>query len=390
MKRFAYISADPGIPIPGSKGASIHVACVCRALRQAGLAGEVFTVRPEAESIEGAPLHPIAVPPRRGGASTAECTGEREARLFLAGLDTAISPSAPPDFIYERYSLWHAGGLARARALDIPFILEVNSPLPEEARRFRDLTNVALAEGIAELLLGAADGIVCVSEEIARWVESRRGRSDGIWVVPNGVDEALFSPRDGARPAPLPPRGTPLIAFSGSFRPWHGLEDLLAAFEILVRGPAPDAHLLLVGDGPARAELEASSARVGLAERVHITGLVPHAEVPRWLAGADLAVAPYPRLEHFWYSPLKLYEFLALGLPVVATDVGQIREALAGGERGLLSPPGDPEALARAMAELLEDRGRARTLAAAGREWVLENATWGRRVGDILERVRGL
>jgi len=391
MKRFAYVCADPGIPIPGAKGASVHVAAVCREFRAAGLAGEVFAARPEAGSIEGAPLRPIAATAGRGPARRpGESPSEREARLFLAGLDATIAPAAPPDFIYERYSLWHAGGLSRARALDIPFVLEVNSPLPEEARRFRDLANVSLAEGIADLLLGGADGIVCVSAEVARWVEGRRGRAQGVWVVPNGVDETLFSPCAAPRPAPLPPDGTPVIAFAGSFRPWHGLEELLAAFRILVGGAAPDAHLLLVGDGPSRAELEAEAARAGLAERLHITGLVPHAEVPRWLAGATLAVAPYPRLDGFWFSPLKLYEYLALGLPVVASDVGQVREALGGGERGVLCPPGDPAALAEAMAAVIEDRDRANALAEAGREWVLENATWGRRVAGILERIRGL
>ena len=65
MKRFTYVCADPGVPIPGAKGASIHVASVCRALQRAGLTGDVFTIRPEAQTLEGLPLHAIKIPPRR-------------------------------------------------------------------------------------------------------------------------------------------------------------------------------------------------------------------------------------------------------------------------------------------------------------------------------------
>ncbi len=386
MKRFAYICADPGIPVPGSKGASIHVASVCRALGQLGLGGEIFTVRPEAEMLEGCPVRRIEIPARRKRKSVED----RETRLFLASLNTSIAPSEHPDFVYERYTLWHAGGLAHARDLDVPFILEVNSPLPEEAKKFRGLANEPLAEGLAQLLLRDADGIVCVSEEVARWVERLRGHDGGVWVIPNGVDDELFSPNGRTRPVGLPGAEIPLIAFAGSFRPWHGIDDMLVAFKLLCDQSRSAPHLLCVGDGPLRGEFEEKAARWGLSERVHVTGFVPHQEVPGWLKGADLAIAPYPHLENFYFSPLKLYEFLALGLPIVATDVGQIRDVIPNGERGLLCPPGEPELLARAMAGLLDDRVRSRALGDAGRAWVLEHATWRRRVADILQRIDSL
>ncbi len=386
LKRFAYICADPGIPVPGIKGASIHVGSVCRALKHLGLEGEIFTVRPEAETLEGFPVRPIAIPKKRKRKSVED----REARLFLASLNTSIQPMQKPDFIYERYTLWHAGGLAHARELDVPFILEVNSPLPLEAKNFRGLANQALAEGIAQLLMRDADGIVCVSEEVAQWVETLRGHRNGVWVVPNGVDHELFQANGRHRPASLPQNGTPVIAFAGSFRPWHGIDDMLDAFKILVDKTQTDAHLLLVGDGPMREEFEEKARRFGLHDRVHITGMVPHKEVPEWLQGATMAVAPYPDLEHFYFSPLKLYEFLALGLPVVATDVGQIRDVIPNGDIGLLCPPGCPESLATAMAELIADGDRSKVLGEAGRDWVLEHATWQRRVKDILDRVSDL
>ncbi|MFQ5653288.1 MAG: glycosyltransferase family 4 protein [Planctomycetota bacterium] len=386
MRHFTYVCADPGIPVPGSKGASIHVASVCHAFREAGLDGEVFTLRPEAESMDGLAVHRIEVPPRRKRKSVED----REARLFLASLNSLIAPGNRPDFVYERYSLWHCGGLARARELEIPFILEVNSPLPVEASSFRSLANQDLAEGIAQLLLRDADGIVCVSDEVAKWVVDRRGHRRGVWVIPNGVDPDLFSPRHEPRPRPLPPVGVPLIAFSGSFRPWHGLEDLLVAFRILVSSRVHDAHMVCVGDGPMRQQFEENVRSSGMANRVHITGHLPHQEVPNWLRGADVAVAPYPDLDHFYFSPLKIFEFLSLGLPTISCDVGQVPELLPHQERGLLCAPGNPEELAAAMEQLLNNRLEARRMADRGRRWVLDNATWSKRVSEILTRIDAL
>ncbi len=388
MNRFSYICGDPGIPIPGSKGASIHVASVCRALTEAGLSGEIYSPRAKENQLHGLPIHAIRVPAERRHESQAE----QEQRLFLSQLEVNGSQGSQgnqkPDFVYERYSLWHVSGLARARELGVPFILEVNSPLPDEARRYRGLANEKLALGVARLLMQEADGIVCVSEEVAEWVIRWRGHDRGVWVIPNGVNPEFFeSGSVPGRQDPLPPLETPLIAFCGSFRPWHGLDDLLEAFRLLVEGPVADAHLLCVGDGPFRQSFEDRVAELGLTDRVHVTGYLPHAEVRHWLAAADVAVAPYPNLEEFYFSPLKVFEFLALGLPVVAGNIGQVPEIVPHGERGLLYEPGDAQGLARGVAQMLTQPEAARKMALAGREWVAENATWTKRVDTILSRI---
>jgi len=370
VKRFSYICADAGIPIPGSKGASIHVASVCRALLQAGLEGSVYTPRREEPTLAGVPVHVIAAPGSNG--------------------KSTIPRNLECDFIYERYSLWHQGGLERARDLGVPFILEVNSPLPEEARRYRKLADPERAEAIAGTLMREADGVVCVSREVADWVAKLRGHRDGVWIVPNGVDTDLFAPGPARRPTPLPPSGVPLAVFCGSFRPWHGVDDLIHAFGSVVADHVNDAHLVCVGDGPLRESFEETARALGIASNVHVTGAIPHDDVPRWLRGADIAVAPYPRLNGFYFSPLKIFEFLSLELPVVAADVGQVREIVPDGVRGSLYSPGDREGLTLAMAGLLRDGSRRKRLGKAGRDWVLENATWAKRVTAILERIESL
>lgn len=385
VKRFAYVCGDPGVPVPGTKGASIHVASVCKALSRHGLEGELHAVRAEGDFVNGVPVRQIPLPARRKHKSREE----RETRLFLASLGSSLSLQEEPDFIYERYSLWYAGGLARARELQIPYVLEVNSPLPVEAQRYRSLVNPSLAEGIAQTLLREADALVCVSQEVADWVVERRGHREGVWLVPNGVDPELFQPNPGRRPEPLPPADVPLVAFSGSFRPWHGLEDLIEAVGQL-RKRIPEVHVVCIGDGPQRGQIEERADRLGLSDCVHFTGHLPHDEVASWLAGADVAVAPYPAMDDFYFSPLKIFEFLALGLPVVATSHGQIRDLLPDQERGYLCDPGSPTDLARQLERVIRGPEEARQVAARGREWVLENATWSSRVGHLLQRIETL
>ncbi len=379
MKRFLYVSADTGVSLPGTKGSSVHVAGVVAALTRAGLVGEVRSARARATTLRGVPLSPLA--PDDGGKR-----GELEA--YLLGRDSLRDVEPRPDFVYERYSLWHTGGLARAREWGVPFVLEVNSPLPREARRYRALRHHPLASGIADLLMKQADGVVCVSEQVADWVRGMRETTRGVWVVPNGVDPELFAPPATRRG---PSNGDPTVVFCGSFRPWHGLEDLLGAFRILVERHVSAARLLCVGDGPLREGFAEDARRLGLDTRIRFTGSVPQAEVPRWLSRGDLAVAPYQDLEDFYYSPLKVFEFMALGLPLVAADIGQIRAVLDDGRLGSLYRPGDAADLARVMAHALTDgREDAVRRARAASTWVAQHATWDRRVRQILDGIETL
>ena len=297
--------------------------------------------------------------------------------------------SGVPDFIYERYSLWHPGGIYLARKLGIPFILEVNSPLPLETRKFRRLANEKLADGISRLLMREADGIVCVSDEVADWVISERLHSRGVQVIPNGVDDKKFQPEAKERPPTLPPPGTPLIGFTSTFRPWHGTEDLLEAFRILVEDLNSPAHLVCVGDGPARGEFLKHAEQLELDDRIHAPGRLNHEDVGNWLASCDVAVAPYPELSEFWFSPLKIFEYFGCGLPVVGSDVGQITSLLASG-RGHLVPVGDLHAMSSSIHALLNDPEAARKTGDCARRWVLKNATWEIRAREILDLVEAI
>jgi glycosyltransferase involved in cell wall biosynthesis len=169
--------------------------------------------------------------------------------------------------------------------------------------------------------------------------------------------------------------GTPIVAFVGTLRPWHDPTILVRALGLLyARGDSP--RLLIVGDGPERVAVEDLAREQRLSSMLTFTGAVAHDEVPAYLAAADVAVATYHPDTGRYFSPLKLFEYLAVGLPVVAADIGEIPHCVRGGETGLLYPPGDAEALADALATLIADRERALALGRNGREHVLRHHTW--------------
>ena len=187
----------------------------------------------------------------------------------------------------------------------------------------------------------------------------------------------------GTCPALPASPGTFTVGFVGSMKPWHGVGDLLAAFAQL-QAQEPNNRLLLVGDGPARGELQSRADSLGLSSAVHFTGAVSPAEIPAVLASMDVAVAPFHDRANFYFSPLKVYEYMAAGLPVVATDVGQLRDLIESGTTGLLVPPSAPAALASALGRLRREPALRARFGQTARARVLNEFTWERNARRIL------
>jgi starch synthase len=341
--RVAYICADRGVPIFGGKGASIHVRELTRALHALG--------------------HDVRIAsPRRGG--------ERPAG-FDVPVDEQLPADFEPDAIYERYSLNTTAGLRAAEQRRIPLLLEVNAPLADEQERYRRLEDADAARRVERRLIRSATRLIAVSSGIERWLVDAGADPERITVIPNGVDTERFRPRDGAAVrARLGLNDRRVVGFAGSLKPWHDVATLIRALALLPLRP----HLLVVGDGPERERLEHQAARAGVA--AVFTGAIAHAHVPAHIAALDVAVAPYAADDGFYFSPLKLVEYLAAERPVAAADVGDIRHCVRHGETGCLYTPGDADALAAAIGDLLHDRGRAAAMAAAGRAHVCAEHTW--------------
>src|SRR2546426_7887542 len=291
-----------------------------------------------------------------------------------------------PNFIYERNSLWGMTGLWLARKYSLPLVLEVNAPLAYEQKQYRGLTFSSLAEWTERMIWCGADLIVVVSESLRRHLQEAGVRPERIRVLPNAVDANLFHNRLDGEPVRkrfhLGSRF--VVGFLGTFKQWHGADLLMEAFQRLHQGD-PDMHLLLVGDGPLRESLQEKIRQAGLEHEVTLAGKVTHQEVPLYLATMDVAVAPYPDLSKFYFSPLKLYEYMAAGRAIVASRIGQIAEVIEDGVTGLLVLPGDVDALVAALERLRGDAGLRRRLGEAARAKALRDHTWDAAAQRILE-----
>jgi len=371
--RIAYVCADPGVPAFGRKGCSVHVQEMLRALQGHGASVDLFAARVDEaplSGLESLQIHHLTP------------LGDGDPSSHAAAIAALLDRAGPYDLVYERYSLWSFAAMEHAATAGVPGLLEVNAPLIEEQAQYRGLRDAGGAERVAARVFRAASVLIAVSAEVAAWLERRgvvRGR---VHVIPNGVDADRFRP--DVRPAAPGMPGSFTVGFVGSMKPWHGLDVLVEAFARL-HERAPDARLLLVGDGPARAGVCANLSARGLAGVVHCTEAVAPLEVPGLLTSVDAAVAPYALASGFYFSPLKVYEYMAAGRAVVASRVGQLETVIRHDVNGLLCPPGDAAALAAALERLrCEPPVRAR-LGRAARATVLGNHTWDAVAARVLE-----
>jgi glycosyltransferase involved in cell wall biosynthesis len=298
---------------------------------------------------------------------------------------SALESEGPFALVYERHSLWSFAPMEYARANNTPGLLEVNAPLIDEQAEYRGLVDRASAQVATERAFGAASALVAVSDGVAAYLQRFPAAQGKVHVVPNGVDPERFPPE--LRPSLPAAPGTFTIGFAGSMKPWHGLETLLQAFALFHRHN-PASRLLLVGDGAGRPPLEADAFSRGLAQAVHFTGAVAPAEVPGLLASMDVGVAPYPKIAIFYFSPLKVYEYMAAALPVVASRVGQLEQLIEPEVNGLLVPPGDAPALAAGLERIRREPDLAARLGQAARNQVLRFHTWDGVVARIVQLAR--
>ncbi len=363
--------------IQSHDGMGVHIEALVAALRAAG--HEVCVVGPPAyDAVALGGESPLARIRRFLPGVLGELAEMAYGLISTARLARAAS-AFRPDIVYERANLFHVAGSWTAWRCGVPLLLEVNAPLADERIRFSGLRLKRLAHAAERFIWRCADIILPVTEVLAGQVNAAGVPRRRIVVVPNGIDLEDFT-RLPARAA----GEVVQLGFVGFVRHWHGLDEVLRG--LAAWQGAPRLDLTVVGDGPARVDLESLAVELGVADRVRFTGLATRQEVPRLVAGFDIALQP---ASVPYASPLKLFEYMAAGRAIVAPDQPNIREVLDDGRTALLFNPANPEDMWQCIETLARDAAlRARLGAAARQEVLRRDFTWAgnaRRVVGLAE-----
>lgn len=390
-KKITYLCLDYGIDLTGSKGAAVHVRSICKGLADIGWKVELHGVRAGkgAAALKGPgvlfrqvdmpddlrrlqkSLRGFYGPDLKLPAEVRQASINREAMVSLVSHLGRAKPRA----IIERLSLMGVAGVRAAREVGIPHLLEVNALMADEAREFRSLNDYESAVTAENEALNATSAIFCVSSELREAIVARGIDRKKIHVLPNAFDRKLFRARGGERMRrSLGIHDRFVLGLVGSLKIWHGVGTLLEAFKMFSQRREKRTSLVIVGDGP-----ETETIRVFMMQNPHLNiltaGAVPHDRVPEYIAGFDAAVAPYEPQGNFYFSPMKVYEYLAMRRPVVASDQGQVRDVIVHRQSGLLATAGDARSFADAFeslyrsAALRERLSRQGAAAVAGMSW---------------------
>lgn len=402
--KVAYLLADAGIQFYSSrKGSSIHARSMIKALTQEGCAVAVYVFRKGERPIPGFNVSQVRQS-RLGEWWQRRLLRDRLWRRFWpfgkkndAPPNWAVAASwllwhrdlaryvahqfrknGRPDLIYARHA-WLAFPYARLKKkFKVPLVLEVNAVLTIEKAARREMAFYRLTRWIERRAFQAADLILPVSQELKDQIVSFGVDPAKVVVTPNAVDLDLFHPRgegDGAGDGFT-------VGTVNSFKAYHGMDTLLEAAALL-KERIPGLKLRMIGDGEELAGLKAKAAALGLEGIAEFTGTIEHERVPELLRQCDACAAPYQGPHNQYNCPMKLYEYMALQVPIVAAAWGDIPNIIEDGRTALLHEPGNPEGLAARIEDVWRDPAAARARAAAAFE-LAQRHTWRAVAGGIL------
>ncbi|MFS0753690.1 glycosyltransferase family 4 protein [Noviherbaspirillum sp. 1P10PC] len=332
-------------------GQYVHIEEMIRALRQLG--HEVIVVAPPSAETEdfGSDAGMVAWLKRSIPQWMYELMELSYSLVAYRRLVRAVREHQP-DCLYERYNLFLPAGIWLKRKFGLPMLLEVNAPIFEERTRYDGLALKKLARWSQAYTWQAADYVLPVTQVLGDIVASYGVPRERIVVIPNGINASQFSaaPETRAAKAALGLDGNIVLGFTGFVRDWHGLDKVITM--IADDPPESSRHLLVVGDGPARAALEAQATALNIRHRVSFTGVIGRDEVARYVAAFDIALQPAV-VEYA--SPLKLFEYLALGKAIIGPAQPNLMEILTDGQNAVLFDPKAADGMAGAIGKLSAD-----------------------------------
>jgi glycosyltransferase involved in cell wall biosynthesis len=355
--RILFLAVD--IDLREQRGDSVHVRELVSNLVAIGNEVILITGTPGIDRIGGA-----AHLTRRGTTLGQAVQGIRAARGWA-------------DVIYER-RFSPKLSLLISTFTGVPFLMEVNGVLDEERptssnrnrrqRRFRFRLRRAM--------ISRARGVVAVSQGIRdSLLRTYHLKPERVVVIPNGANTALFAPKgmkESRQELGLSPDGH-VACFVGNMVGWQGVTVLLDAFSSVIRD-LPGSTLVLVGEGPELPSLKGRARDLDVAESVRFAGRIPYDRVPTYICAANVCVAPFLPVRKA--SPIKVFEYLACGIPVIVSDVDEVGEFVRSAGCGLVVKPGDPNALAESLRWFFAHPAEARRSGQLGRDVVVRERSW--------------
>lgn len=298
-----------------------------------------------------------------------------------------------PDFIYDRYMLFNAGPVLAGKAFRLPVVLEVNAPLALE-RQTQPEDSLSLkktAQAMERWIVSKASKAIVVSSPLKDFFQNLGLPEGQFLVLPNGANPQRFNTQ-GKAPALLDACGISkehiVVGFSGILRQWHGLDFFIDSLEQLAAA-GNNIFVLIVGDGPAREELQARLHKSSLAGDYCITGRVGPDEVPSYVDLFDIAVCPGTT---FYASPMKLAEYMAMHKAVLAPKTPNIMDMVTDGQEGLLFTDKSVDDFQEKLKIVLADPQLRHDLGQRARQKVLEELNWqnnARRIQDLVREIKG-
>jgi glycosyltransferase involved in cell wall biosynthesis len=380
--------------IRADDGQAVHVRELITALRAAGHAVEECALVPKAvaPSVHGAANQPthrsdhkpgfwqrLSLP--RTAVEVLEVLYNHKGRSMLR----AAAQKTKPDFIYERHALHLRAGLDVARELEVPLLLEVNSPMALEMQQLGKLCLPRRARRTEREVLGKADAVLAVTQVLADMLVEAGARRERVHVIGNGAvcerygEEARLAAKELRRRWTLAEDAF-VLGFVGYMRSWHRLDLVL---DVMQRPGLQALTLVLMGEGPALEPLQELARARGMQDRVRALGVVSPELLPAHVMACDGALIP---AINDYASPLKLFDSLAASVVTVAPDQPNLRENINDGENGLLFAAGDADGLAAQLHRVVADRELAQRIGANGRRSLeRQRWTWAGNAERVLE-----
>lgn len=389
QRRLGYLSAGPRVSthVDAAAGPRSHVLGVIGAFRALGWTVHPFIVGDR-------------VPARMRDQRSQATISKGKIRPFIADILRLIMGQINArrawrelgtrvDWVYERNAaLQSLGWIFKKKG--IPWILETNAPLFYEAGRERKTT--VLTSLVRRVELNAyrrCDVLVCISEALRQIiVEETNIPPHKIVIMPNGVDTHLFDPEKYA-PKRLFEGLT--VVYVGKLFDWQGVDLLLHAAHRL-REENIDIHLVIVGNGPALEALKQLTKALSLTDSVQFVGRVPQQDVPAYIAGGDVGYSGKASMQigKMFHSPLKLYEYMAMAKPVIASDFEDTRRTIVNGETGYIFEAGNVSELMFALKQVYHEQARLKLMGEKARAVILQNHDWQSRVAKMIDAAEAI